>query len=174
MILKNKRIIFTVLIFLVVVIAVTAYINRGSLSKKDTAQEEAIVTFKVNGEVIDSVSMNHISKQGEKTFSKDLDTSDSGPVEQSYTGVPLINILNSLNIDMSNKEQVIVKAIDGYTVALTAKEVMMEDNVYLVYKNNGEFLKTKKEGGTGPYRLVIREDQFGQRWNKFVTEVNIK
>ncbi|HKL74950.1 MAG TPA: molybdopterin-dependent oxidoreductase [Halanaerobiales bacterium] len=171
---KNKKIIFSVLIILVIVIAVTAYINRGSLSKKDTAQKEAIVTFKIDGEEVDSISMDHIKEQGEKTFSKELDTSDSGPVEQHYTGVPLKNILNSLDIDMGNKEQVIVKAIDGYTVALTAEEVMMGNNVYLIYKNNGEFLKTKKQGGTGPYRLVIREDQFGQRWNKFVTEVNIK
>ena len=118
--------------------------------------------------------MSYVKKQEEKTFSKELDTSDSGPVEHTYTGVPLKNVIKGVGINLEDKNQVVVKAVDGYTVALTAKEVREDDNVFLVYKSDGNLLKSKKEGGTGPYRLVIRNDQFGQRWCKFVTEVNVK
>ncbi len=41
----------------------------------------------------------------------------------------------------------IVRATDGYTIALSPKEVKDEDNVYLAYKLNGKLLKRKEEGG---------------------------
>src|SRR6056297_1410291 len=77
-------------------------------------------------------------------------------------------------VEVKTVNMSVVKEVDGYTVALTAKEVKVDDNVYLVYQSDGKPLKGKKEGGTGPYRLVIKNDQFGQRWCKFVTEVNVK
>ncbi len=48
---------------------------------------------------------------------------------------------------IENIEQVIVRATDGYTIALSPKEVKDEDNVYLAYKLNGKLLKRKEEGG---------------------------
>ena len=170
----NKKMVIIVIILLVAVVGVTAFLNRGSIAEKENAQKEALVTFKEAGNEVETVSMSFVKKQGETTFSKDLDTSDSGPEEHTYTGVPLKNVISEVDINLEDKSQVVVKAIDGYTVALTAKEVREDDNVYLIYQSDGEPLKSKKEGGTGPYRLVIKNDQFGQRWCKFVTEVNVK
>ncbi len=170
----NKKMIIIVVILMAATVGVTAFLNRGSIAEKENKQAEALVTFKEAGNEIETVNMSYVKKQEEKTFSKELDTSDSGPVEHTYTGVPLKNVIKEVGINLEDKSQVIVKAIDGYTVALTAKEVREDDNVYLVYKSDDNLLKSKKEGGTGPYRLVIRNDQFGQRWCKFVTEVNVK
>jgi len=170
----NKKIIIYILIILVITVGVTAYLNRGNIEEKEKAQENALLTIQRNDEDVETVDFSYIQKREENTFNKDLDTSDSGPVEHSFTGVPLKNIINEVGLNLENFSQVIIKSVDGYTVALTAEEVKMDDNVYLVYKNDGEFLKSKKEGGTGPYRIVIKEDQFGQRWSKFVTEVNLK
>ncbi len=68
----------------------------------------------------------------------------------------------------------IVRATDGYTIALSPKEVKDEDNVYLAYKLNGKLLKRKEEGGSGPYQVIIRKDEFSQRWCKFVVEIELK
>ena len=170
----NKKVIIIIVILLLAVVGITAFLNRGSIAEKEAAQKEALITFLEDSKEVDTVKMSFVKKQGENTFNKDLDTSDSGPVEHTYTGVPLKNVIEEVGIDFDNKKQVVVKAVDGYTVALTAKEVREDDNVYLVYQSNGKPLKSKKEGGTGPYRLVIKNDQFGQRWCKFVTEVNVK
>lgn len=170
----NKKGIIIIVIILVAVVGITAFLNRGSIAEKESAQEEALITFLEDGNEVDTVKMSFVKKQGESTFNKDLDTSESGPEEHTYTGVPLKNVIKEIGINFDNKKQVVVKAVDGYTVALTAKEVREDDNVYLVYQSDGKPLKSKKEGGTGPYRLVIKNDQFGQRWCKFVTEVNVK
>ncbi len=170
----NKKIISIIIILLIAVVGITAYLNRGNVAEKEEAQRQAEIHFKEEGNQIKTLDLNLIEEQGEVTFNKDLDTSDSGPVEHSFTGVPLINILDEVGIDLKEKEQVIVNSVDGYTVALTVAEVLKEDNVYIIYKSDGHYLKTKKEGGSGPYRIVIKDDQFGQRWSKFVTEVNVK
>ena len=171
---RNKKIIFIVLAVLVLTVSVTAYLNRKTIADKREKQKQALVTLQQKGEQVETVNLGFIKKQKPDTFNKQLDTSDSGPVKHSYTGVPLKNILQAVEIKVSEKSRVVVKAIDGYTVALTGKEVLQPGNVYLVYKSDGQLLKGKQEGGTGPYRLVIKGDQFGQRWCKFVTEVNVK
>jgi len=169
----NKTIV-TSLIILVMIVGVTAYLNRGNIADRQEMQDNAQIILLENGEEIKTVDMTFIKKQGEKTFNKELDTSETGPEIQTYTGVLLKSVIEEAGIKLDNKTQVIVKAVDGYTVALTAAEVRKDDNVYIVYKNNGEYLQEKSKGGTGPYRIVIRDDQFGQRWCKFVMEVNIK
>ena len=69
---------------------------------------------------------------------------------------------------------VIVRAIDGYTVALSIEEVLDEENVYLAYAIDGKPLRSKSQGGSGPYQLIVRKDQFSQRWCKFVVEIEIR
>lgn len=169
----NKTVVI-ILVFLIVIVGVTAYLNRGSIADKKEIIAKTQITFLENGEEVKTFDLNYLQKQDEKTFKKELDTSETGPEMQTYTGVLLSEIIENAGIDLNDKSQVIVKAIDGYTVALTAAEVRKDDNVYLVYKQDGEYLKGKSEGGTGPYRIVIRDDQFGQRWCKFVVEVNVK
>ncbi len=169
----NKTIVIS-LIVLIMIVGVTAYLNRGNIADRQEMQDNAQITLMENGEEIKTVDMTFIKNQGEKTFNKKLDTSETGPELQTYTGVLLKRVIEEAGIKLDNKNQVIVKAVDGYTVALTAAEVRKDDNVYIVYKNSGEYLQEKSKGGTGPYRIVIRDDQFGQRWCKFVMEVNIK
>jgi spermidine/putrescine-binding protein len=47
-------------------------------------------------------------------------------------------------------------------------------NVYIAYQINGEDLKSKAQGGNGPYQLVILSDPFSQRWCKYVNGVEIE
>ena len=48
---------------------------------------------------------------------------------------------------------------------------MKPRNVYLTFERDGEYLKSKKQGGNGPFQLVIRKDSFSQRWIKHVDEI---
>jgi len=62
-------------------------------------------------------------------------------------------------------------ASDGYRIILSAEEIAEPSNVYLTFERDGEILKSKKEGGNGPFQLVIRRDPFSQRWIKHVNEI---
>ncbi|MFW5992017.1 MAG: molybdopterin-dependent oxidoreductase [Halanaerobiaceae bacterium] len=169
----NKKILMAIVV-LIIIVGVTAYLNQDSIADKKEMQENALVSIQENGEEMEKVSLEQIVELGEVTFDKELDTSDSDPVLHTYTGIPLINLIEEAGVDLADKTQVIVKAADGYTVAMSLEEVREEDNVYLVYKEDGEYLKGKSEGGSGPLKTVIRKDQFGQRWCKFLIEVNVK
>lgn len=65
---------------------------------------------------------------------------------------------------MKEDQEITVRAVDGYTVPLNSEEILDEDNVYLAYKIDGE---------TMPYQIIIRKDQFSQRWCKDVVEIEI-
>ena len=78
-----------------------------------------------------------------------------------------------LEIDANGDQKILIKAIDGYVVALDSKEILIDNNVYLVYKRDDEFLKDRDNGGDGPYQLIITTDEFSQRWCKNIVEIEI-
>lgn len=166
--------IITVLLVLAAIVGVTAYLNADGLDKKKEMQKNALLTIKVNGEEVKTINMEFIKELGEEEFNANLKTNGKAPVEKTYTGVPLIKVLQACNIDMEGKTQVIAKAVDGYISALKMEEVLDEKNVYVAYKEDGEFLGTKENGGSGPYKVIIAKDQFSQRWCKFLSEVEVK
>ncbi len=91
-----------------------------------------------------------------------------------FKGIRLKVLLGTLNIPLEEIDRVITTSIDAYSVALSAEEVLAEDNVYLVYEINGKPLSPMEEGGSGPFRILIREDPFRQRWNKNVEVLEVR
>jgi hypothetical protein len=98
-------------------------------------------------------------------------SSGAKPVETEYKGIELTKLFESLNIDITNYSKVTFNASDGYRIILSAEEIAEPSNVYLTFERDGEILKSKKEGGNGPFQLVIRRDPFSQRWIKHVNEI---
>lgn len=168
---KNK--VFIAIIALVLIVAVTAFLNKDSLGDKKKMQDEAIVALKSSDNEA-TFNITEIKQLGEKEFSANLKSSGKEAEQHKYTGVPLKNVFGHANISLEGKEQIIVKAVDGYTVALMVDEVLDDDNVYLAYEMDGEPFGKKEDGGKGPYQVIIRKDQFSQRWCKFVTEIEVK
>ena len=62
---------------------------------------------------------------------------------------------------------VIVTGTDGYESELTPEEIALENNVYLMYEDNGEMMRTAG-GSEGALRLIILSDDFGQRFTNYV------
>ena len=102
------------------------------------------------------------------------DTSETEPESYHYTGVELIKVLDSLKIGLDGIETVTVRALDGYTVIFDVSEVEDEENMYIIYKSDGQYLKNKSEGGSGPYQMIVRNDPYSQRWCKFVMEIDLR
>jgi len=91
-----------------------------------------------------------------------------------YTAVKLVDILDSLNIDYKDTNKAIVKAEDAYISAVSIDDINIDGNVYIAYKMNGKYFKSRKDGGEGPFQLIIRKDDFSQRWVKYVIEVELQ
>lgn len=169
-----KRTITIVLLVLIVIVGITAYLNRGYVEDKEAMIENHTFVIKNNGEEVETVDLTMIEGLGVEEFNANLKSSGKDPVEHSYKGVALKDILAAKDQSLENKTQVIIRSIDGYTVALSAEEVAEDDNVYVVFEIDGEALGTKEDGGSGPYQVIIRKDPFGQRWAKFVVEVELQ
>lgn len=168
----NKKVIAAVIV-LVVVVAVFAYLNSRDVEDRLLSQREAKI-FIVAGETRETVDFETILELEEHSFAATLRSSDGGVREHTYAGVRMKDLLAHYGFDVSGAEQVLTRAADGYTVALTPDEVMDDDNVYIVYMVDGEPMASREEGGSGPYQVVIRKDEFGQRWNKYLMEIEIR
>lgn len=98
-------------------------------------------------------------------------SSGEKPVETEYTGIELTKLLESNNIDISKSDKITISASDGYRIILDIEEIKEPSNIYLTFKRDAELLKSKKQGGNGPFQLVIRRDPFSQRWVKHVDKI---
>lgn len=171
---KNLIIILSVATVLMIIVGVMAVLNSSSVRFKEEQQDSACIIIIKDGEEIASIDMEYISSAGEEDFQADLDTSETDPQNHQYSGVPLIKVLDLLEINMDGIETVIVRALDGYTVAFDISEVEDEENMYIAYKIDGQYLKNKSQGGSGPYQIIIRKDPYSQRWCKFVMEIDLQ
>lgn len=168
-----KKVAITTII-LIVVVGVAAFLNVGDLVFKQESQENAIFKITSNGQEIVKVDMNMIKGIQKVDFDANLKKSGQAPVKHSYTGVPLASVLKATGVTTNGIGKVVFKAVDGYTSVLTLNEAMQEDNVFIVYAMDNKPLGNKENDGSGPYEMVIKNDQFSQRWCKFLTEVELQ
>ncbi len=168
----NSRSIIIIIIVLALIVGVFAFINRSMIKDKKEVHENAEVLIVGHGNEA-KLTLTDIKELGEEEFTADLKSSGKAAEEHTYTGVPVKNLLEKVDINLKDNGQVIVKAVDGYTVALDSNEVLEEDNVYIAYEIDGESFGSKEDGGSGPYQVIIRKDQFSQRWCKHVVEIEV-
>ena len=172
---KRRSIIIIAAVFglLIVIVAVFAVLNAGNTEEKKELENSKSIIVKSGGMEIGTVDMDFIKSAGEKELSAIIDTTNSQPKEHFYTGVPMKNVLQKLGIHIDDYKMFSVKAIDGYVVAFERNEIKDDDNVYIVYKEDGKDLGTKSSGGNGPYQIIVKKDQFGQRWCKYIVEIEL-
>ena len=171
---KNLIIILSVVAVLAIVIGISAFLNSNSARERKEQQDDAYIVIKRDGEELASIDMEYISSVNEIDFQAYKDTSETEPESHHYTGVELIKVLDSLEIGLDGIETVTVRALDGYTVIFDVSEVEDEENMYIIYKSDGQYLKNKSEGGSGPYQMIVRNDPYSQRWCKFVMEIDLQ
>ncbi|HZX21149.1 MAG TPA: molybdopterin-dependent oxidoreductase [Clostridia bacterium] len=169
----NKKTVFIIVAILVVIVGISAYLNSDYIKgRKDIHVNAEVIIKEGNKETL--LTFNEIKKLGEEKFKANLKSSGNPPVEHSYTGVPLKNVIKKANPDIEDRTQVIVRAVDGFTSAYNISEVLEDNNMYLAYMMDGELLKSRENGGDGPYQIIIRKDQFSQRWAKYVLEIELQ
>lgn len=158
---------------LVVVVALLAYFNAGDLDRKKELETNAEFML-IQGDTEHRVRMQDIQALDPVDFTTMMKTNTTGPTTVSFTGVELRVVLENYGIDVEAGSTIEVKAVDGYASALRGTEVLEEEQVYITIAMNGEPLRSKGEGGLGPYYLVIRNSEFAQRWVKFMGEIIVR
>ena len=157
-----KKTIPTVIVILVLILFV--FLNQDD--------PYIIITLGGNSQEIEAEYI--YSYEDSLTFPSIIRSSGEKPISVEFKGIELAEFLKSQNVDLTNSDMIIFNASDGYQIAIKTEEVLEPKNVYLVYEMDGEKLKSKKNNGTGHFRIVVRRDPFSQRWIKHLEEILVK
>jgi hypothetical protein len=168
---KNRKLVCIIAI-LAILVAVLAYLNYRGMNIGAADAEEGIIFVKL-GDTEEMVSPEIISSLPSVEFDAIQDTSDSGPEKHHFKGILFKDLLLKVNPGFEDLglKKVVVKGLDGYSVAFGMDEVIESSSIYLAYEKDGKPLGTKRTGGSGPYQLIAKKDAFSMRWCKFVSEV---
>jgi len=172
---KNKGVLLvaTVTAALTAAVIVLALLNRDNIAPKKEAQENGIFYIYAD-ETEYAVTMDDIEALAPFNITANYKKSGQPPETRVYRGVSLKAVMERLGIDVSEFRSASFTAADGYASALTIAEAMDGDNCYVVTAMGGVPLGTKEDGGSGPYMMILANDQFSQRWCKFLLEVRLK
>ena len=134
------------------------------------------LTLKTADGGIATATLDEIREMGAEAFEATLRTTSAPPATYTYTGVPLSRIIRRVIGEEALAEayQVVARAADGYAVAFSVADVLAADNLHVVFERDGRPLPPRESGGPGPMQLVVRRDGFGQRWCKYLAEVEIQ
>ena len=172
----NTKIIVIVIILLTVTTAIGAFFNMRYSEERRTSLEAAEISVIVDGSEAKRFNMESLAELGSEEFSAKLKSSImESPEEHTYTGIALKELFTSAGISLEDRSRVITYSADGYAVPLKIKEIQENDNIYLVFKDNGDYLRLYGEkDGQGPYMIVVRGDRYSQRWAKYVVELVVE
>jgi len=166
---KSTKIVTFSIFVLLIVTACLWVINDGSIHRV----VGGVIVISEDGEMISEVDLEYLKGLESETFKAVIRSSGNKPVEVEYTGVFLKTILEDKKIKLDDKTRIIVKGVDGYMASLSMEEFERKE-IYLAYAMDGKPIKSREQGGYGPFQLVIPGDAFSQRWCKYVCEVEIK
>jgi len=170
---KNTKLIMAITAVLVVVVAVFAFLNRENIASKKEAQESGVFFIHAGGEEF-TVTMEDIEALSPFTIVANYKKSGQAASNRTFQGVSLKAVVERMGVDYSRYASVSFLAADGYASALSIAEAMDDGNCYIVIAEENKPLGTRESGGSGPFMMILAQDQFSQRWCKFLLEVNLQ
>ena len=167
---KLHRMIAITLMLLVLGILLLAYLNRPQ-----GAANSGTISIKSQGKVIVVLTMQDVQALPKVEKKVTINSASEGKSTDVWSGASMQVLLDSVDPQLiQNTGQVLARAEDGFTSALTPKEIIASDDVLIAYEKNGELLPGKAEGGLGPFRLILAKDPFGNRMTKYLNELELK
>ena len=170
---KHTKIIICVFAFLIAAVAVLLWLNRDVILQGQKAQEERSLTFTENGEVISVLYWEQLKELEYETFDAVIKSSGQRPKNVVYTGIEIHTLLDAAGTDYNGKTLHFIGA-DAYLAAVQPEEMESVGSIFVVYAMDGQTMKDRESGGDGPYQLVLIDDDFSQRWCKYLAEVELR
>jgi DMSO/TMAO reductase YedYZ molybdopterin-dependent catalytic subunit len=132
-------------------------------------------TFEITGQVSNpmNITLSQLQSYAPLTLQVTL-TSSGSPSSNgvfNYTGVLLSTLLQKAGVS-ANATSVYIQASDGYATTLSMQDAMSNKTI-IAYEKDGAFLTPLKDGGEGPFRLIIGTDQYAQRWVMGVVSIRV-
>ncbi len=165
---STNKIMVTAIVILVLLISIFGYLNS-----KGEKLEEGKIKLKAENDILGEITLEEVKKL--PAVNKKMAISSTGGLtKHNFTGTPLLEIFNHMDPEIVKRyKRVIIRGVDNYTSGVTMEEVLEKNNVFVVYADNGEPLKSKT-GKEESMRIVILNDQFGQRFTNYLVEMQLE
>ena len=167
---KKTTIWITVVIIVLIAIIITfALLNQNSANQtsdsvtvKIAGNEDVVYTFDDLNTMDGIITMNKTIKSG----SREDETAD-------FTGILVKDLLLKTTTQdvLENASSVTAISGDGYATSYSIDEILEDDNILLVFLQDGEKLISFSDGGSGPLRIVVMKDEFGTRSAMWVNQI---
>jgi len=159
----------------VLVVLAGAVLALAQVNRSDAKVVGGSVAVTREGSTLTAFDLEQVRALRSVSEKKTIRSSSHDDETAVFTGVPLRVLLDAAGPGLLDDATMIVtRATDGYVSSLAPEEVTAGDDVLLVYAKDGESLGTAADGGTGPFRIVILTDTYGNRCTKWVNEIEIR
>ena len=146
------------------------YMVRFEPGRGDGPVETGSLAIRAYGVILHEITLNEIRELPSVRRSMSIH-STAGVTQHNFRGTLLSNVLELADPEIKDSYKWLrAVGVDDYISDITMDEVQMENNVYLMYEDNGEPLPMKN-GEPGAMRLVVQGDMFGQRFTNYVLEI---
>ena len=169
---SGPRPILIIIAGLLIVVPVCAYLNAAD-AKDNT--DGYMLTISREGKTVAAYSYDEIMAMKSVEMEKQILSSQHADESGTFRGVPLEEILNRADPKLLKEcTKFISRAGDSYSSALSSEDIDVPDNVLVIYEKDGQKLKPFKKGGTGPMRLIINSDTYGNRCTKYLIGIDCR
>ena len=147
------------------------------LNLQNKTEDDKGYNFSVSKDekILKTYSLDDIKKMEPVKAKAKINSTNKKSYEGTFTGVPIESLLNDTDESLlEDSENFIFIAGDGYSSAISKRDIEKKENVILAYAMDGKDLEHFSDGGQGPMRIVILSDQFGNRSTMWAVQVECK
>ena len=149
------------------------YMVRFEPDKGDGPVETGSLAIRAYGVVLAEISLDEIRALPSVKRTMSIH-STAGVTQHSFRGTLLSNVLDFVDPGfMDEYSWALAIGVDDYISGIGMEEVRAENNVFVMYEDNGAPL-SKKNGEPGGMRIVVLDDVFGQRFTNYLLEITLE
>jgi len=169
---KNSIIIAITISALIIAAAALITINRNSM---DLPPSDVALRLIAGGETVRDYTIEEIMELPAVEVDKDIVSASKDDESGTFKGVPLEVLLEDARKGiLSEYKEFITRGEDGFVSSVYASDIEKGENVIIVYEKDGEAIKGRDDGGFGPLRVIIVDDDFGNRGTSYLKSIEAK
>ena len=167
--LKQKRQILCLLVLLA--LSVSALCACTDYRLPPQRPEDFTLRFLEGEQVLGVVTLDELKSLPSKKKNMVTQSSSEGTLNNEFEGVPLSDVIKLIDPAILEKyTQLTAYGADGYFSRVKMSEVLEYSNVFIMYLNHDLLMKTV-DGEDGSMRIVVCNDQFGQRFTNYLVDL---
>ena len=170
---KQTKLIAGILAALAVLIAALLVFSRAGRQTGLETQEARTLIFTKNGAAVLTLTEDDIRALPSETFDATVRASGARPRPAVYRGVEIHELIKAAGVSADEISSLVFNGADLYVTTVQTEELSEYGNIYIAFECDGEPMKSRADGGDGPFQVIVLNDYYSLRWCKYLSEVEI-